>query len=255
MPKRASSKPVLICFGLFAIAFPIALVVLLSIPAVASYIANTLKVDNESFIGFTIDYISLAISIILGIIVYYQSQQINDLEVSQHDVYLGVENLDYSFDFGDYLTIDKTASNFNSAFFLSAEQKIILTNINVGSNKGKPLLFPLVFVTKNQPLIVSLSIKSIDVTVKEKNIIAYNGIHPIGGHPINTILKDDSRFIVGVGMIVPVEKSIDETNLSFLIEIENQNGHKQTIQSVVSLLRPNQESDFVITSSHSTLIK
>ena len=255
MPKRTFSRPLLIWFGLFAIAFPIVLVVLLSIPAVASYISNTLKLDNESFIGFSIDYISLAISIFLGIIVYYQSQQINDLEMSQHDIYLGVENLDYAFDFGDYLAVDKTASSFNSAFFFSAEKKVILTNINVGINKGKPLLFPLVFITKNQPLIVSFSIKSIDVTVKENNITAYNGVHPIGGQPINAILKDDSRFIVGVGMIVPVEKCIDETHLCFLIEIENQNGHKQTIQSMVSLLRPNQESDFVITSSHSTLIK
>lgn len=255
MSKTITSRPLFMWLGLLVIAFPIVLVAALSVPFVGNYITNTLKINNGSFISLAIDYISLAAPVILCVIVYYQSQQINDLEVSRCDIYLGVEGLDYTFDFGNYLAVDKTYSGFNSAHFFSAEKKVLLTNINIGTAKGKPMLLPLVFVTKNQPLIVSLKINSVNVIVKEKNFEIYNGAFTIGGEKINTILKDDSRFLVGFGMIVPFENTIDETHLNFMIEIENQNGHKQEICSKVSLLRTSEESDFVITSSYSSLIK
>lgn len=254
MHKKGNHIAAIIATGVVIIVFPVISVTLLSFPAVTNFVIYTLKATPESFLGLLFDYFSIAITLLLGVIVYFQSKKINSLEATQYDVFIGVEDIDYEFDFGSFWATDKSNADFRISHMFTSSKKALLSNIDIGEGRGKTILLPLVFVTKNNPLIVKLDFQKVIVEARTRTMVVCDKVFEHNEGVIKTILADNSRLTFGFGLTIPEKYNIDEIHLQFDIELENQSGYRQKLQSSVSLCRIREDDDFVLTSSCSRYI-
>lgn len=254
MRKEKKHRILLLGTGLTILLLPFILAKLLYNALVSEFITETLNTDKVSFLELVLDYFSISITLLLGIVVYYQSERINNLEASQYKLFLGVEGLDYEFNFGDCFASVRSDSEFQISHMFTMEKKVVMSTINIEKGAGKTLLLPLVFVTKNNSLIVSVNFKQVSIIIKESNIPIYKRTFHNTGDIINAILRDDSHFVFGFGMVIPERYSISEINIQFYIELEDQNTNLEKIQSSLSLYKSNEDGDFVLTSSRSKYV-
>lgn len=254
MYRNRRHRTLLITIGIITLVIPVVSIAILPIPFISNLITKTLNTDNVTFLGLFLDYYSISITLILGIVVYYQADRINNLEASQYNLYLGVEDLDYSFDFGSYFASDSCNSDFNISHIFTSSKKALRSTVNIGAGSGKSLLIPLVFITKNNPLIVSINFQSVALLVKERNSTLCNETFLRSGGDIKTLLCDGSRFVFGFGLVIPENYNPDEVHLQFNVIVKDQNGNSQNININVSLYRITHENDFVITSSTSNYV-
>lgn len=252
MYRDRRHRTLLIATGILTLVIPVVLIAVLPMPLISNLITKTLNTDNVTFLGLFLDYYSISITLILGIVVYYQADRINNLEASQYNLYIGVEDLDYTFDFGGFFALDKYSSDFNISHIFTSSKKALRSTVNIGEGDGKTLLIPLVFITKNYPLIVSLNFLSVALLVREKNVTLCEDIFHRSDGDIKTLLYDSSKFVFGFGMVIPESYNPDEIHLQFDVIVKDQNSNSQNLKTNVSLYRIKQEEDFVITSSNSS---
>lgn len=254
MYKNRNHRTLLITAGIITLVIPVGSIAILPIPFVSNLITKTLNTDNVTFLGLFLDYYSISITLILGIVVYYQSDRINNLEASQYNLYIGIEDLDYTFNFGNYFASDSCNGDFNISHIFTSTKKALRSTVNIGEGDGKPLLIPLVFVTKNSPLIVSINFRSVALVAKERKATLCMKTFYRSGGDIQTLLCDGSRFVFGFGLVIPESYNPDEIHLQFDIIANDQNSNSQNMKTSVSLYRINHENDFVITSSNSIYV-
>ncbi len=251
MVSKQKSKWLLWTVCSILILSPILAACVLPISVVADFLTETLELSNDVFLGLVIEYATLSITFGLGVIVYLQSEKINNLEATQYDMFIGVEDVDYEFDFGNSFAIEKYSETFHVAHIFTTKRKALISHISIGEGKGKPLLIPLTFLTKNQSLITRLVFKGISIVVRERGTNVHDESYSNNGEGIRAILADGSTFTYGFGLIVPEESNIDEVFIRFDIETENQHGQTKMIQSCVQLRRIRKEEEFVLVASYS----
>ena len=240
---------------IFILALPFLLIMVLSSEDVSGFLKGSLKISNAEAIDYILNYISLALSLVLGEVVYFQSQRINDLEASEYDVFLGVEDINYSFDFGEYVFADihKNKSEFFVTHIFKPNKKAIITSVNIGDEApGNPELIPLVFITKNHPLIVSLYFRAVEVELLNEGKRVFIQEYKNRNKAIHTILGDESRFVLGFGMTTSHISIFDEVVLRFSVEVIDQNKRKQQISSTVVLNKGVDKLGYYLTSSYSS---
>lgn len=214
-----------------------ALVVLLIIPImfwkyirsslVPEFVAREWSTTPVELWEGVITYLSMGFTLLLGIIVYHQSQKINNLDSSQYDIFIGIDKLDYSIDFKDVLIKDY---DYNSEFSIiqsfSEEKLGFLTALNVhvkGDDiKDKIVFIPLSLITKNHLLITSIDFKKISLAIYSKSKEIYQQDFYNYANPYYTILGDSSRFSFGVGMVLPSNTDISKISISIHYEIGDQ---------------------------------
>lgn len=256
MSVKTKHMVIFFSIALIVVSLPIMVYKFALNPNVSTYLVNTLGVNLKSFIGIILDYFSILLNLALGVVVFWQVERINALQMTQNETFLRVENLDYSFSYEDArLTIDKSNEGYNVAHVFTQDKKAILTHVNIGKGQGKPLFLPIRFITSNQQMIVSLALTNVKIFAKERNRILSNKTYPIGGDTIETVLANDSKFIIGLGMIVPKESHIDELHLAFVLILENQDRTTQKLRINITLLRTQEDTDFVISSSRLERLK
>lgn len=254
MYRDRRHRTLLVATGILTLVIPVVLIAILPIPSISNLITKTLDTDNVTFLGLFLDYYSISITLILGIVVYYQSDRINNLEASQYNLYIGVDDLDYTFNFGNYFASDRCSSDFNISHIFTSSKKALRSTVNIGEGDGKTLLIPLVFITKNNPLIVSINFQSVDLLAREKNTTLCKETFHRSGGDIKTLLCDGSKFIFGFGLVIPESYNPDEIHLQFDVIVKDQNSNSQNMKTSVSLYRIKPEDDFVITSSNSNYV-
>lgn len=218
---------------------PFILLMILTNERVSVYVLTHLSAEPYEVFDSIVNYLSMGFTILLGVVVYYQAQKINDLESTQYDLFIGVDKLDYSFAFDDiFIKNTSQDSNFYVVQSFSKTRKNFLVNLNIGlSEKEKPIFLPLSFVTKNQLVITSLHFKEIYLTIITEDAKEYkqkfsnsNNVEPIHG-----IFTDDSNFLFGVGMMIPDSFKVDRLKLMLDVEVHDQIGRNYISKIQVSL--------------------
>jgi len=254
--------------------FPIIVLhIILSFETCSNWIVNVLGTsDKKELIGYVFEYISIISSLSLGILVYFQSQRINNLEATQFCSYLAVIDVNYSFDMDEKLNVNPIDGNkssnsknaFSVGYFLSSQKKTLFTSIiatyddqdDYQHNRYKGYYIPLEFVSKNQPLIVAMDFQSINIELTSSNLTGpsnkvYSGKFYSETGKVFTPLENDSHFTFNINLITNRSLEFNEIKLKLTIIAEDQNGYKQEIITDVLLNKLNNDSKYYLTHSFS----
>lgn len=229
---------------------PILFLFFVNIGGVTKFVKCRLSMEPYQLFESSINYLSLAATILLGIVVYRQEQKINDLESSQYEVFLGVVGLDNDYSLGDFLLAGKCPPNpdFVTLQSYSSLDKSFLTSLHFDSEKsGKPEVIPLVFLVKSCTLITAMHFQKIALEIASKNSVHYQKEFICDDTPVYGLFEDNSKFSLGIGITLPEEVEIDEIKVGFSVTINDQicRVHTKTIE--VELKKVNDK--FLLSSS------
>ena len=241
----------LICIVCISGLLPVAISLLVYCPSVNNFISNVLKTNRITFLEVIAQYLSISITLGLGIVVYNQSERINGLEASQYKLFLGVEDLDYGYTFGDCLASYQCEADWSISYRFSANRRELMTTVNFGTGQAKVIFLPLVFLTKNSQLITTLVLRDVSVSLKYKDDVVHDKIFTASNGQINTILHDGCRFVLGFGIVMPEANYVDEISLLFNVGLTDQHMRNTTIQIAAQLLKSSHSDEFALISSRS----
>lgn len=192
------------------------------------------EIDSKSSVGeignIILSFISITVSLLLGIVVYFQSERINTLEVSQYDVFIGVEKIDDSASFASEMVeisdgvdnLSRCAKLFETIYNDELE---LYAHIQV-SEQAQKTFIPLSFVTRNTLLITSLCIKEIGVQIetqkRDNQKDKLSNALSMSTSPICRFLPDDSHFLLGISLHGIDKSIIKKVNISIDIIAEDQ---------------------------------
>lgn len=229
---------ILTTLAVFA-AFPIALLHSGKIGGLNSFLQEHPEVEVLDLFNSFTDYFSLGITLFLGVIVYRQSQKINDLESSQYDVFIGADGLDYSLDSLSDVLAESTAeqSDFSIRRDISGGKKSFYTYLKTNfPDKRQQVFLPISFITRNQPLIVSLKFSEISLAITESNGKKsapqkfFNHAEPIHG-----TFENDTRFLFGISFLLPNSMRIGQVFLHLRIDAADQLGRITPLEITITL--------------------
>lgn len=225
--KNFSTALVLITFAGF-VAVPILLLHSNKIRVLNSFLQEHPEINLLDLFTSATDYLSLGITLFLGVIVYRQSQKINDLESSQYDVFIGTDGMDDSLTpFSDVLVEDTICrSDFFIKQGVSGGKMSFFTYLKTNFPDNRQLMFlPISFVTRNQPIIVSLKFSEISLVIIESNGRKSDPQKFLNhAEPIHWIFENDSRFLLGIGFMLPEAMTVGQILLQIRIDVADQLG-------------------------------
>ena len=172
--------------------------------------------------------------------------------MTQYSTFVGAEDVDYSVNLGNFLFSDQNQTGLTLSHNFSSQKKVILAGVNlIRKGPSKTIVIPLVFITKNQPLIVSLDFKKVHVALFHDNEELYSGEFISNSAPLYTLLGDESRFIVGFGMLLSKDWEVDKIKLNFSIQLKDQNEANKKIKLAVVLQKIGSSAKYYLVSSKS----
>lgn len=240
--KRASNLTilVLVCFFVLLLCAPF---LIINYYDIAIVVPNQIKLQD--FITFFISVISICVTIILGIIVYFQSEHINHLEASQFDVFVGIETLESTLELGENYFFQFASSNsFAVSQTIVGDEVQYLTYLPIDYSQGKDeskMVIPFIFVTKNRPLITNITLEKLAISLHNKDCktIAkeFTGKH--GENNISKLMENSSRLSFGIIMSsIPNLNALTQVNIDFFVTVSDQLSrlHKLQISAICSYL-------------------
>lgn len=253
MPKQTIRQSMKRCIVILVSCF---LIIGLGYLGLRILLSKVTELNTASSIGeisdIVLSYFSIFVSIMLGIVVYWQAERINKLESTQYDVFLGAEKLHCGASIGtQLLLLSKKNSHsqitlfetkFNNCFGLlaniSLQEEINTKQERDDSPQDRTDNLPLtfLFVTRNTPLITSLQVKQIDLTIqhysesKKKDIVKK---YPIDANPVFIFLSDKSEFNVCLSVNGVEKKHIETVKIRILYEVEDQLERTHSIMSEI----------------------
>lgn len=243
----------------------ISIITLLCIIAHCGYgflFSNITEVDTKATIGeisdILLSFSSIAVSILLGIFVYFQSERINALEATQYDVFLGVEKIDNSISLATEMVLlsnNKTdLTQYAKLFETTCANELALYAYVHISDKSEKTFLPFVFVTRNTPLITAIHIKKIMLNID------YQEHHSQGkksskkdflvdATPIYKFLSDQSRFVLGLGIHGVDKSKIEKADVRIELVAEDQLGRMHPKKVELSMVRIDKEIRLISSKS------
>ncbi len=216
---------------------PILLVYLWIHSSMGSFMQERLETNLQGLFDSLTSYLSLGFTLLLGIIVYYQSQKINDLTSSQYEIFIGATDLDYSHTLSNILIEEpSTLSDFSIKRSSIDGRRNFFTHLNTTfQEKQQPIFIPLSFITKNQPIIVSLAFQDISFALVSQDRQVKNQIFHSQGEKIYCMFEDNTNFLLGIGMMIPNAIKIDEIKLELCVNATDQIGRTTKFKIAVRL--------------------
>lgn len=229
---------------------PAVVVRAIMIPAVTVFLKESLGMDSATAISAIMDYLSLSYAVLLGMVVYRQTERINQLEATQYDMYVGVESIDYSCNLaGTFATNIKAGGNRFTQVLGKAEPIVLFNVEGITAGDAGAFLIPLSFVVKSQPLVTSVCFERMCLNILDKSEQQiWQGEYNVN-ETINAIFADGSHLIFCLGLILPKQRSIGEIDFNLTMVLENQIGQKQKVKCSAIMVWA--ESKFNILSSYS----
>lgn len=223
--------------------------------------SNITEIDSKASVGeignIVLSFTSILVSLMLGIIVYFQSERINTLEASQYDVFLGVEKIDDSTSFAsEMIEISEDSddlSHYAKLFETVYDDELeIYAHIQMSEQAQKSFL-PLLFTTRNALLITSLCFKRIGVQieVQECNNRRYKLSKDllINAIPVCRFLPDNSHFLLGISLHGVDKSKIEKANMSIELVAEDQFGRKHSSKIELYMVRIDKELRLISSKS------
>lgn len=216
-------------------------------------IEESSSMKSSDLLSCAIDYLSLVVALLLGIVAYYQTKAVNELEYLKYSVFIGIEKLDYSYSHQKPFEWKNYKSDCTIAQSLSYQEKTLCAYVNMITSpstfgSGKLIHIPLVFVTKNEPLIVSVEIRTINVNLLHNNEPIARKTFRENENVYHTILNDGDHFNISLGIIANDTATISTIELTFDIILEDHHGRKHSMLAQATL--SNQADGLYLTSSH-----
>lgn len=218
-----------------------------------SFIFSSVTVlDTASSIGelcdIVLNFTAIFVTLLLGVVVYFQSERINNLEAAQYDIFIGIERVDMQADIGTELQMiscpQKAKESDVSVFRdLTSETLTLLVHTHM-NQQDKKLFIPIMFITRNAPLITSIRIKQIDIIYRKVRNGQNEEVEkclPVNACPICCVLPDNSHFILHFGVHGLYQEDIDEMNVKFHFKVEDQLKRSHNITTDVLLSRIHKE--------------
>lgn len=229
-PKCQQKFPpalITIIFISFA-AVPLVLMYSSKISVLNSFLKEHPEIEPLDLFNSVTDYLYLGVTLFLGVIVYQQSQKINSLESSQYDIFIGTDGLDDSLTpLSDILVENiEDRSDFFIKQGISDGKMNFLTYLKTNlPNKQRFMFLPISFVTRNRPVIVSLKFSEISLTIVEssgKKSGPQKFFNRAG--PIHWIFENNSRFLLGIGFMLPEDMRVEQILLQIHVNAADQLG-------------------------------
>lgn len=243
----------------------ISIIAVLCIIAYCGYsflFSNITEVDTKSTVGeisgILLSFSSIVVSILLGIFVYFQAERINTLEVTQYDVFLGVEKIDDSISLAtEMILLSKNKSDlaqYAKLFETTCANELALYAYVHISDKSEKTFLPFVFVTRNTPLITAIHIKKIllNMDYKECHCKGKKNIKKdfiVDAAPVYKFLSDQSRFIFGLGIHGVHKSEIEKADVQIELVAEDQLGRMHLKKIEVSMVRIDKEIRLISSKS------
>lgn len=231
---------------------PVGMVALILTPYATTFISTQLGLDKATAIAAIIDYLALSYAVLLGVVVYRQTERINRLEATQYDLYLGIESIDYSCDLGQCFATKSGQRNGLITQAFGGKGRTYLLNVATGTEDGKTIFVPLSFVIKSRPLVVSICFQKATLEVVSQKHKIPEEVREIDEN-INAIFEDGSHFVFGLGLILPEQQNGDEIHFDVVMEVETQIKQKHKIHATATIIWIGDRFDLV--SSYSTAEK
>ena len=250
------AKPVQILWHMVVVAvlavLPVVLLFVVSVDTVAEFIQNELHTEPYQIFDSSISYLSLAVTVLLGIVVYEQAQKINDLESSQYEVFLGATGLDNDYSLGDVLLMENNHldSDFHPIQSYDNVGKSFLANLQTDFGPPeKAMLFPLIFVIKSSTLITTLIFQKIIFEISAEGMIFGRKEFTSNAEPIHELFEDNSKFVFTMGTMIPESLKIEEVKITLDVMLCDQICREHKKRIVVKL--KNFNDTFYLCSSKS----
>lgn len=205
--------------------------------ALRNFLQRHPDIDVLTLFNSITDYLSLSITLLLGVIVYRQSQKINDLESSQYDIFIGATGLDHSLAPLSSVLVENSVDRSDFSVKQSVDTKSFFTHLKTNfSDRHRHVFLPIAFVTRNHPLIVSLKFSEIRLVIVESS---GKKTEPQKFHnqadPIYGIYADNTQFLFGIGFMLPDEMRVGQILLHLYIEAADQIGRITPLEITIQL--------------------
>lgn len=203
-------------------------------------LSEVTELDKTSSIGeisdIILSYLSIFVTIILGIVVYWQAERINKLETGQYDVFLGAEKLDFTTSIGtQLLLLNRTNLQSKIKLFETMVNNRIGLLANISLQEGNEgLQFPFLFITRNVPLITSVCVRQIDVKIQHYSDSQKSDLikkFPIDANPVCRFLPDKSEFTVCLSVNGIEKQHIEKVKIKIYFEVEDQLKRTHSIEA------------------------
>lgn len=190
------------------------------------------KADDPLSVGdvaeIILNYVSIFVTIVLGIVVYFQAERVNKLEADQHSIFLGVERLDYSIPLGTkFLQLNQPTdppTDFHIFQIMDHERLGLLGNLSLNDGNDR-IRLPLVFRTRNTPLITSIQIEYVDVNIlyhQSSNKPTSSRPCELNLAPIYKFIPDDSQFDFWISISQVSKDQIEKITLGIILNVRDQ---------------------------------
>lgn len=213
---------------------------------------ETLLIESGDLLSCSIDYVSLIIALLLGLVAYYQTKAINDLEMLKYGVFVGIEKIDYSTEYRHPSELQNPSTDFYILQNVSGEGKNLTAHLNMvkpnhPTGTGKLLHIPLVFITRNEPLIVSVNVTAIHLRFYHPDTSVTKKTFRRRGNKFDTILNSGDHFKVNLGIVIHESEIISTIEVAYDFIIEDHHGRKHTMRTHATL--KNQTNGVYLTAS------
>lgn len=206
-------------------------------------LSHITKVETVSSVGeiseIILSFISLFVTIILGVIVYQQSDRINSLEATQYSVFLGANQLDLSLPMGtEFLLLSKkTDSQSRIKLFQIVDSDDLGLQVNISLSEGSNSIdLPFRLITRNTPLITSIDLDKIVLRIRyirDSNRCDYTDDFPINSMPINRFIEDQSNFTLRILLNGVPTSQIRRVFLKFKFRLSDQYSREHVIENTM----------------------
>jgi hypothetical protein len=188
-----------------------------------------------------LNYFSIFVTIVLGIIVYLQAERVNKLEAAQLSIFLGVEKLDYSRSLGTtFLELNPPSdapSDIRIFQITDQEQLGFFGNISLGGGSDR-IELPLIFGIRSIPLITSIQIKRIELILHNHHTPqrpSFSKSCNLNLIPIYRFMPDGSEFDFCF-VISRIEKSkVEKIAIKILLGVEDQFSRNHLVETVLDI--------------------
>ena len=122
-------------------------------------IQKSLSIETDTLLSCFLEYVSLIVALLLGVVAYYQTKAINELEFLKYGVFIGIERLGGRDGHKEPFKWDRFNKECSIVQSMSHNEKNLRAYVNMMTSPnivgaGKLIHIPLVLVTKNERRIV-----------------------------------------------------------------------------------------------------
>ena len=233
----------LVIFVILGLGLLFLLLLLLNTNCIKQFLIVKLSMKPYDTLDVFSNWLSIVFSVFLGLIVYNQSQKINNLESSKFDLYIGVVGMG-EFDGDIFLAEELSVPGETFGVFESFSDKLVANTfiLSMGLPAKEELDFKaikeampspprkelshikvtkpiaLLFITKNQPLITSLQFSEIEVYFDGELNLKKKGAE----QALHRIFADNSQFTIVIDLPTSPDNNVKDIEIILSVIISDQ---------------------------------